>query len=320
MAKARRKQSPTANHTPANSVVSHWFDAHWRCFQSSLRYVARRRLASVLTIIVIGITLALPTGLFVAAKNLSQMTTSWQSSITVSVYLADDVNGPTLARQLEQQDMIASTQFISADKGLKSLKQNSQLGPALDALGHNPLPAVIRVHPEPRLATERVQALADKLQQRADVERAQLDAAWVRRLNAIIDLASRAATVIAVLLGLAVVFIIGNTIGLEIENRRHQIEVMKLLGATDAFIRRPFIYEGVVYGLFGGIVGLIMLAISALALRAPLADLVAAYQGGFTIAGLSASGMLVVLGLGVALGWLGSGVSATRHLAAIEPR
>ncbi len=311
-----RRNNPKATD---HGAVGRRLDAHRRCLHDSLRHIANRRLASALTIVVIGITLALPAGLFITAKNLAQVTSSWQQSVTISLYLNADADGPSLARDLSQQPDIANTHFISAKEGLAYLKHHSQLGPALDALGQNPLPAVIRIHPRSGLASHKVQALAKRLGNHSGVKRARLDAGWVRRLNAIVNLATRAAFVVGILLGLAVLFIVGNTIGLEIENRREQIEVMKLLGATDAFIRRPFIYSGVLYGLFGSLAGLLLIGAAALALRTPLGNLVAAYNGGLSIAGLSLYGALILIGVGMALGWVGSGFAATRHLALIEP-
>lgn len=301
-------------------AIGRWLDAHGRCIRSSLVHMGRRRLASGLTTIVIGITLALPAGLFIAAKNMAHLTASWQQSVTISLYLNAHADGRSMTRELRDETMIRNARFVSAHEGLEYMKRHTQLGPALEALGSNPLPAVIRVHPESSLSSSEVQALAKRLGKRPAVDRAQLDAGWVRRLNAIVALGTRAAVVIAVLLGAAVIFIVGNTIGLDIENRRGQIEVMKLLGASDAFIRRPFIYGGVFYGLFGGLAGLVILGSAALALSAPLADLAAAYNGGLSITGLSPTGALIVIVIGIALGWVGSAVAASRHLAAIEPR
>ncbi|WP_111745794.1 permease-like cell division protein FtsX [Salinisphaera orenii] len=320
MAGAERNRAQPTRPTRDHGAVGRWFEAHGRCLRSSLDHIARRRLASALTIVVIGITLALPTGLFIAAKNLAQITANWQQSVTVSLYLSPNADGPTLTQQLGDKPNIASAEFVSARQGLAELKKHSDLGPALDALGRNPLPAVIRIHPRPGIASEQVQSLAKQLGQRSDVARARLDAGWIRRLNAIVDLATRAAVVVAILLGCAVLFIVGNTIGLEIENRRDQIEVMKLLGATDAFIRRPFIYGGLCYGLFGGLVGLVILGAAALALHSPLNDLVAAYNGQLSIVALSATGALTMVAIGMALGWVGSVFASTRRLAAIEPR
>ena len=179
---------------------------------------------------------------------------------------------------------------------------------------------MIEVTPKAELPPAAVASLVDRLSQRGEVDHAALDQAWLRRLSAILALISRASWVIGLLLSAAVVFIVGNTIRLDIENRRQEIEVMKLLGASNAFIRRPFLYSGVWYGLLGAILAVGVLVACYLALGGPLSTLTASYQGALALRGLSLDDSLILLVLGIALGWLGCAITVNRELAAIEPR
>lgn len=297
--------------------------AHARCLVESLGRLHRRWLASTLTTLVIGIALALPAGLYVLVKNLDGLAASWHQAVQISVYLKPDVSagdGAALAKKLAQRPHVAGTHFISAAEGLKQFRRASGFGAALDALGHNPLPGVIEVTPAANLPPAAVGEMVQRIAANAKVDHASLDQAWLRRLSAILALINRAAWVIGGLLGAAVLFIVGNTIRLDIENRRQEIEVMKLLGATDAFIRRPFLYSGFWYGLLGSSVALIVLAGCYLALGGPLARLTASYQGGLNLHGLGTDGAAALLGTGISLGWVGCAITVSRRLAAIEPQ
>jgi cell division transport system permease protein len=151
------------------------------------------------------------------------------------------------------------------------------------------------------------------------VELVQLDSAWVERLNAILDAIERVLALTAGVLALGVMVIVGNTIRLDIQNRRDEIEVTKLVGGSDAFVRRPFLYNGVWYGLAGAVVAWIITAVAIGALRDPVARIAGLYGSGFQVHGLGLEPSLTLAGIGVALGWIGSFVAATRHLREIEP-
>ena len=300
-----------------------WLGAHARCLIEALGRMHRRWVASLLTVFVIGITLALPTGLYVLVKNLDTLSTSWQGTVQASLYLDDDVSverGRTLARRLDARDTIDGAEYVSAEEGLETFRDASGFGDALDALPSNPLPAVVVVTPDADMTRAAVGELVDTLRGETGVARAELDQAWLERLFAILSLIERAAWVIGLLLSAAVVFIVGNTIRLDIENRREEIEVMKLLGASDAFIRRPFLYSGVWYGLSGAVVALILLGGCFVALAGPLGTLTRSYDGALDLVGLGWSGGFALLATGIALGWCGCALTVNRRLADIEPR
>lgn len=325
MVKSSPRRAPSAQARPGNAPgrLAFWSTSHARCLLESLGRLKRRWLASLLTCVVIGIAMALPAGLYILVKNLDTLAATWHQSVQISVYLKPNVSsqeGRALTRRLATEQNVADTRFISAAQGLAQFRKASGFGAALDALGDNPLPGVIQVTPTSGLTADAAGRLVDRLSRMPHVDHAALDQAWLRRLNAILGLISRAAVVIAVLLAAAVVFIVGNTIRLDIENRRQEIEVMKLLGATNAFIRRPFLYTGVWYGLFGALIALILLGACDLALAGPLAALIASYHGALNLRGLNAANLAELIGIGIALGWIGCAITVNRRLAAIEPR
>lgn len=307
---------------PRAVSAQNWLGSHARCLIESLGRMHRRWVASLLTALVIGIALALPTGLYVLVQNLDTLSQGWQRAVQASLYLSDDTSADTgrrLAQDIERREQVESTRFVSAEEGLDEFRQASGFGSALDALADNPLPAVIVVVPKSGLPKAAVGELIDTLGQLSGVARAELDQAWLSRLYSIVALIERAAWVIGLLLAAAVLFIVGNTIRLDIENRREEIEVMKLLGASDAFIRRPFLYSGFWYGLIGAIFALVLLACCFIGLGGPLSELTRSYDGALDIHGLGFGGVLSVLVAGIALGWAGCVITVNRRLAAIEP-
>ncbi|MAS09983.1 permease-like cell division protein FtsX [Salinisphaera sp.] len=316
---SRRRITPSTLAAPAQG----WASAHARCLIESLGRLHRRWVASLLTTFVIGIALALPAGLYVLMTNLDTLSQSWHRAVQASLYLEDSVDtarGEALAEKIAGRDSVAETRFISAQAGLEQFRESSGFGAALDALEDNPLPAVIVVTPRPEMPRAEVGELLVDLESQSGVARAELDQAWLARLYAILSVIERSAWVIGLLLSVAVLFIVGNTIRLDIENRREEIEVMKLLGASDAFIRRPFLYSGFWYGLVGAILALLLLGACFIALAEPLGALTRSYDGALALHGLSFKGVLVMLGTGVGLGWAGCALTVNRRLAAIEPR
>jgi cell division transport system permease protein len=203
---------------------------------------------------------------------------------------------------------------------MAEFRDNSGFGKALDALTDNPLPDTLIVTPSLDASTPQGTAtLKQAIAAMADVQTVQLDTEWVKRLHAMLDILRRVVALTAGLLGASVVLIVGNTIRLDILNRRAEIEVMKLVGASDGFARRPFLYSGVWYGLGGGLIAIILVAVAAAALAKPVDSLAALYGSPFHLQGLKLLAAAEVLGLAVALAWLGSWLAATRHIRGIAP-
>ena len=222
--------------------------------------------------------------------------------------------------RLVKMPEIDSVDLITRDDALIEFQQFSGFGKALEVIQENPLPAVLVISPTPdHSSPEKSELLLTKLNQESHADFAQLDLEWVRRFHAITDIAIRAVIVLATLLSLAVLLIIGNTIRLEIQNRQAEIEITKLIGATNAFIRRPFLYSGFWYGLLGGLIAWLLVTVSLWLLSGPIEKLTGLYQSEFSldILGLSTT---VTLLLGTAfLGLAGAWLAVSRHLSAIEP-
>lgn len=303
--------------------VQAYFARHAQTLVGSLGRVVKHPFASVMTMGVIALALALPLFLNLILANLRTATADWNDAFDLSVYMdkkAGAARTAALARQLRQRDDVATVRIVTADQAMAEFRENSGFGKALDALTDNPLPDTLVVTPTLGSSTPQgTDALKEAIAAMPDVHTVQLDTEWVKRLQAMLDLLRRVVALSGGLLGAGVVLIVGNTIRLDIQNRRAEIEVMKLVGASDGFARRPFLYGGVWYGVGGALIALILVAIAAAVLARPVDALAALYGSRFHLQGLEASDAAAVLGLAVALSWLGSWLAATRHIRGIEP-
>lgn len=296
--------------------------AHAQVFFFSLGRLYRNPVGTLLTASVIGITLALPAGLHVLLKNIGAISYSWEGALQASLFLADQVDGAAgerLARQLAARPDVESARFISREQSLAEFKALSGFGEALDLLEENPLPAVIALVPRRDLGPEAIERLIAELEQLPEVEFAKLDQKWLQRLYGILEIIERGVRLVALVLALAVVVTVGNTIRLDIQARREEIVVMKLVGAPDAFIRRPFLYTGFWYGVTGALIAWLLVSGALLALAGPTARLSGLYGSDFSLLGLSAGETLLMFAAGIALGLGGAFWTVTRHLRAIEP-
>jgi cell division transport system permease protein len=303
-------------------ALKHYFGLHRTNFVGALARIAAQPFASMLTILVIATALALPAGLRVAVSNADVLSRSWQSAADFTAYLKIDVSEDAArraARALEEREDVAGVTVIDRDAALAKFRAESGFGEALDALDANPLPHTLVIHPASGIASD-VEALANAVAALPETELVQVDTAWVERLRAMLALAGRLVDFATVLLGLAVAIVVGNTIRLEINNRSVEIEVTKLVGGTDGFIRRPFLYLGLCYGLAGALVALLVVGLGLLLLGPPVRAVAALYGSGFALAGLSLAESGVLLLGGALLGWAGAGLAAARHLRAIEPK
>jgi cell division transport system permease protein len=303
-------------------ALRHYFGLHRANLLGAVKRLAGQPFASVLTILVIATALALPAGLRVAVNNADAVSDSWQSAADFTVYLKMDVSedaAKRTARGIEERDDVAGVTLIDRNAALAEFRSQSGFGEALDALDGNPLPHTLVVHPASGIAAD-VEALADAVAKLPETELVQVDTAWVTRLRAMLALAGRLVDFATGLLALAVAIVVGNTIRLEINNRSVEIEVTKLVGGTDAFIRRPFLYLGLCYGLAGAVVALVVVAAGLWLLGPPVRALATLYGSRFSLTGLSLAESGILLGGGALLGWAGAGLAAARHLRAIEPK
>jgi len=274
-------------------------------------------------VLVIGVTLALPAAINVIVKNVQSVSSSWNNALDFSVYLKQVVSvaeAENLAQLIRQRADIESVELITADQALAEFKQQSGFGEALDQLGDNPLPHALVVRPGPGNTGASLILLQEEIGNLPETELVQVDTEWVQRFHAILDIVRQAIAIGSALLGMAIVVIIGNTIRLDIENRREEIEVTKLIGASNAFVRRPFLWTGFWYGLLGGTFALLLVEYGLYLLKEPVTRLAGLYQGNVSVATLGAAESSAILGIAVFLGLLASWVTAARHMRRIEPR
>jgi cell division transport system permease protein len=297
---------------------------HAQALLGSLGRLARSPLGTFMTLLVIALALALPAGVRVLVGNAQSATGSFGSAVDLSVFLKSDVplaKAQQLAQAAQQRPDVASVTLISADKGLEDFRTYSGFGDALAALKENPLPHVLHVRPRAEASSAAaLESLHRYFAAWPEVDLVQVDAEWVLRFNAILEVLRRLLIIAAALLALGVLAIIGNTIRLEIQARRAEIEVTKLVGGSNAYVRRPFLYTGVLYGLGGALLAWGIVALGVLLLGDAVATLARLYGSRYVLQGLTLSDAGILLAAGAALGWLGAWISAARHLRRIEPR
>ncbi|MDH5471383.1 MAG: permease-like cell division protein FtsX [Gammaproteobacteria bacterium] len=313
----------SSNQVARNSPVKAYFIHHIRTLISSLGFLTRNGLSTVMTMTVIAIALALPSGLYVFLTNISHVSVGWDNSAQISLFLKSDVTekqAQQLVKKLNLYEDIKTVKLIHKDDALEEFQRISGFGEALESLGKNPLPHVIAAQPkiDPQRA-DKIQHLLKELRNLKEVDIAQLDLQWVKRLYSMLEIAHRGIWVISVLLALAVLLVVGNTIRLDIQNRRAEIEVTKLIGATNAFIRRPFLYSGLWYGLSGGVLAWILTSISIGLMENSVEQLASLYNSGFQLQGLYFNEAMTLIGFSCSLGLLGSWIAVSRHLHEIEP-
>lgn len=278
---------------------------------------------ALLTCFVIGITLALPASLHTIVRNIDAVSYSWENTLQASLFLKDSTTpaqAQALIAKLKSRPGVADAIYINREQSLAEFKALSGFGAALDLLESNPLPAVITITPAKDVKRPVIDALVVELGQLPEVEVAKLDRQWLDRLFAVLALIQRLVLLIAGVLGLAVVVIVGNTIRLDIEAKRAEIVVMKLIGATDGFIRRPFLYTGLWYGLVGGAIAWLLVFAAVSALSQPARDLAGLYGSDYHLQGLAPDATLVMFAAGIVLGWIGAWWTVSRHLRGIEPQ
>lgn len=317
---ARRNRPPRFKRN-RNPVI--WLLRHAQMSLSSLGRLTRSPISTAMTAAVIGIALALPGGLHLLVDNVRQLSSSWDGSASISLFLSEQVSdeqAETVRRQVALRADIAETRLIDRDQALLEFRRLSGFGEAIELLDHNPLPAVVLVRPQDSVqGADGVAGLAKELQGYREIELAQVDLQWVKRLGAITGTIERAVFILAALLSGAVLLIVGNTIRLEIQNRHSEIEIVKLVGGTDAFIRRPFLYEGIWYGLLGAAIGLLLVLSSLYLLDGPVQRLTGLYESDFSLAIIDPASLLGVAFGGPLLGLAGAWLAVGRHLAQIQP-
>jgi len=321
--KTRAPKRPSAKRIRALPRLSPriYFRDHLRVLMTSLGRLYRNPVANLMTAMVVGIALALPGTLLVALDNVQRITGGWKGGTRISMYLKTSVDDPApIAARLSAWTEIADLDVITSKQALEEFRRLSGFGDALNTLEENPLPNVVVVTPSiEHSSPEASEALLKKLAKQPEVDLAQLDLEWLKRLSAMMDVGRQLVLAIGALLGIGVLLIVGNTIRLEIENRREEIEVTKLVGGTDAFIRRPFLYMGFWHGLVGAAIAWGLVNLATWQLSGPVHRLAGLYAGNFQLHSTGVTGGLILLLAGTGLGLVGSWLAVGRHLDAIEP-
>ncbi|MEL6868975.1 MAG: permease-like cell division protein FtsX [Pseudomonadota bacterium] len=298
-----------------------YFTRHFQVLVASLGKLAYAPLASFLTILVIAITLALPAALHVMVKNALQVTGGWQDAVDFSLYLQPGLErdkAQKLADLLASRADIEAVTLIDADSALEIFAQQSGFNDAIDNLDGNPLPHTLVVRPIASLSVAASDLLRQELDGLPETDIVQLDTEWIARFQGILSLVRRAIWIAGGALGLGLLVVIGNTIRLDIQNRRDEIEIMQLIGASDPFIRRPFLYTGLWYGIGGGLLALALLAIMLGLLSGPVGQLAGLYGSSWKLMGPDLREMGLIIGIGVSLGLSGSWFATARHMRRID--
>lgn len=296
---------------------------HLQAAINSFNFLCQRPLATMMTVTVIAIALTLPTLFWVCTDNLKQMTIDWQQGGHISLYLKTPMSvaeEQTFLDQVRAMDGVGKAVLKSRDEGLAELQKQEGMQDIMVYLPENPLPAVIDVIPALTVDNPlKMKQLFERLKALGQTEQAKLDMEWITRLHAITGFVANIAHAVMALLASAVVLIVGNTLRLAIHNRREEIQVLKLIGATDAFILRPFLYSGVWYGLAGAVFAVLFVNIFMLSVAIAVDELALVYHMHYPLLGLSVKQAYMIMLVSICLGWLGARLSVKRQLALIEP-
>ena len=319
--RVRRVAGAHSARTSLQDRFRSWRQHHQDSFRDALQRLNAARASSAMTILVIAIALALPAGLAVLLDNARAITRGWDGNAHLSVFLDMNISEQRqqqLARDWQGLDNITRTEVITREQALAEFKALSGFGEVLEALPDNPLPPLIVVYPD-ETDPVTLRALENRLAEADGVDLVQLDVEWVRRLHALIELGERLISALTLALAAAVVLVVVNTIRLAIESRREEIVVVKIVGGTDGFVRRPFLYSGFCFGFAGGATAVILVQVALWWLGGPIDELLALYNSDESLTAMAASSLIILPVFSGILGLLGAWLAVGRHLGDIEP-
>ncbi len=275
-------------------------------------------LATLLTIAVIAISLALPATFFCSVISLQDVGLSWRGNTVVTVYLEqsmDDAAGAVLTQEMAAREDIRHANHISKEQAAADFAQWTGFEELLSSLDENPLPGAIVIEPAIDLSdVKAAESLAVNLLAIDGVESADMDVQWLERLNAVLRLLNTGIAIVASLLAIAVIITIGNTLRLDVQARREEIAVAQLVGASDNFVQKPFLFTGLLYGFVGGLLAALLTTLAIALLNSPVAALAAEYQSSFRLSGLGVSGFFALLASGTLLGLCGAWLTVRQHI------
>lgn len=316
-----RVDGPPVEATEARVQLQAWLNSHRASFLDSAWRIVRQPFGSFFTCLVIAVALSLPMGLTLLLNNLNQLGASWQQAAQISVFFelkTTDRQAQALLADLQSHEGIAEVQWISREQALQDFSSFSGLGQVLQELPDNPLPSSLLITPL-QIDPDGLQELVHSLENMPHVQQVQLDLQWVERLAAMLRLGERFIFALTLVLIAALLLVVGNTIRLHIENRRTEIEVIKLVGGTDGYVRRPFLYMGALYGVGGGCLAWLLLVWGFAWLNQSVTELASLYASDFRLAGVSLDDGFSLLIGAVLLGYIGAWLAVARHLRELLP-
>lgn len=323
MAKAKAKTQANQSLSLGDRGQSYLL-CHAHALFSSLGRLMRSPFSSIMAVLVLAITIALAGSFYLLVNNASQLTDGLEASNQISLFLKNDVSdeaGKELARQIDADERVEYINVVTKTQAMQEFKAHSGFGEALNALDSNPLPTVIQILPKNILVDEvAIEALITDLQAYSQVDFVQMDMQWVKRLQSIMQLAERGVALLNILLGIAVVFITGNTIRLELQSRREEVLIAKLVGATNAFVQRPFIYTGLWLGFFAGVLAWLIITVMVMVMQGPLEKISLLYDSRFHIIFLGADESLLLLLIASSASALGAWIVLRFQLREIRPQ
>ncbi|TXR51837.1 permease-like cell division protein FtsX [Reinekea thalattae] len=324
MANARKKKVTANRKRSTQSTgwdVSGWLRHHKKCATEALNSLIRQPISSALTWLVIAIALILPALFYIALQAVAQQTSHWQQGGQITLYLNDQTSleqGQALTTELAQRPEVVSTDYISKQQAWQDFRPLISENTGLE-LSDNPLPASIVVVPALQDRVD-LEALILTLTDVPEIEDIQLDLAWIERLNHLMSIAKSIVNLLSGMLSMAVLLIVGNTIRLSVESSKADIQIIKLLGATDAFVRRPFLYLGAWYGLFGGLAASLLLTLISVNFQSTLKPFLAGYGLSSPAIWLSAKELLILVASAIAVSLLGARIALWKHLRDTDPK
>ncbi|MCQ4294368.1 permease-like cell division protein FtsX [Pseudomonas stutzeri] len=320
----KKPEQPRGDEPDFKTLFHAWLESHRASLVDSVGRLFKQPIGSFFTCLVMAVALSLPMGLALLLDNVERLGGSWQRAAQISLFMQLDVDvdagaGERLRDEVAEMPDVATADWVSREQALEEFQQLSGLGEALKELPENPLPGVIVVTPN-EVDKDKLEALRLQLAELPGVQQAQLDLLWVERLTAILKLGDRFVFGLTLLLIATLLLVIGNTIRLHIENRRTEIEVVKLVGGTDGYVRRPFLYMGAIYGLGAGLIAWLLLAYGLGWLNEAVVSLAGLYGSDFGLGGVPSGDALSLVIGAVLLGYIGAWLAVARHLSELAPR
>lgn len=313
------KEAPTLNQFNHLNLL---FVSHLRAFLFALGEMVRAPLTSFLTVIVIGVATSLPAALYLFLQNFEGINHYWSGTLHISLYLKPSLTPletNSILQELRGKSEIADVNYISPQEGLIEFEKATGLASSLNNLKENPLPGVVVLTPQRQYQSpEQLESLIDSIKLIPNVDTAQFDMTWIKRLYYLIQIAQRITYALAILFSFGVILIVGNTIRLITQNNRQEIAVLRLIGATSAFIRRPFLYRGILYGFLGGLVAWILVSLLLWWLATPFGVVAQSYNSQLGLKGFSPLSVFAILGICSLLGLIGAWFSVNKQLRAEE--